>query len=494
MSVVARQSFKYSIIGYLGFLLGTVSAIFIFPFDMVFYGKLRFVLSATLMLVPFVVFGLSYSNVYFFGKAKEEGKHQNLFSLSLVGVGINFLIFLLGFFAFFYIFSSFQEDSELWDMKRLILPMVLVMSLSAVFNRYISNFKRIVVPNIFENIFPKIANLGAFCLFFFLGTSEKISYGFFLGVFVLGLIGYVLYTNKLEKIAPDFSTDFVKKDKLWKEILNYSFYGFLGNLGSFLALNISNYMIGEKLSFEENGIYSTVFSVVQLISIPSMGLYNISAPIISKHFADDTIKELDVYYKKTSLSLFFLGLVLFSCIAVGYPYLTDFMPKSGKLLLEAQPLVWVIGFALLFELATGFNSHIISMSKYYRFNIYVMLFLAVLTTSLNFYFINKTSLGILGISISYAVSLTIFNLTKIAFNYYQFKVSPFTIEMLYSVILATLAISLAIVLPNFSNSFFNLVYKPALVLIIFFVGNHFMRIYPLDKFLTKDFLKSLFKF
>lgn len=494
MSVVARQSFKYSIIGYLGFLLGTVSAIFIFPFDMVFYGKLRFVLSATLMLVPFVVFGLSYSNVYFFGKAKEEGKHQNLFSLSLVGVGINFFIFLLGFFAFFYIFSSFQEDSELWDMKRLILPMVLVMSLSAVFNRYISNFKRIVVPNIFENIFPKLANLGAFCLFFFLGTSEKISYGFFLGVFVLGLIGYVLYTNKLEKIEPDFSTDFVKKDKLWKEILNYSFYGFLGNLGSFLALNISNYMIGEKLSFEENGIYSTVFSVVQLISIPSMGLYNISAPIISKHFADDTIKDLDFYYKKTSLSLFFLGLVLFSCIAVGYPYLTDFMPKSGKLLLEAQPLVWVIGFALLFELATGFNSHIISMSKYYRFNIYVMLFLAVLTTVLNFYFIHKTSLGILGISISYAVSLTIFNLTKIAFNYYQFKVSPFTIEMLYSVILATLAISLAIVLPNFSNSFLNLVYKPALVLIIFFVGNHFMRIYPLDKFLTKDFLKSLFKF
>lgn len=494
MSVVARQSFKYSIIGYLGFLLGTVSAIFIFPFDMVFYGKLRFVLSATLMLVPFVVFGLSYSNVYFFGKAKEEAKHQNLFSLSLVGVGINFLIFLLGFFAFFYIFSSFQEDSELWDMKRLILPMVLVMSLSAVFNRYISNFKRIVVPNIFENIFPKLANLGAFCLFFFLGTSEKISYGFFLGVFVLGLIGYVLYTNKLEKLVPDFSTDFVKKNKLWKEILNYSFYGFLGNLGSFLALNISNYMIGEKLSFEENGIYSTVFSVVQLISIPSMGLYNISAPIISKHFADDTIKDLDVYYKKTSLSLFFLGLVLFSCIAVGYPYLTDFMPKSGKLLLEAQPLVWVIGFALLFELATGFNSHIISMSKYYRFNIYVMLFLAVLTTSLNFYFINKTSLGILGISISYAVSLTIFNLTKIAFNYYQFKVSPFTIEMLYSVILATLAISLAIVLPNFSNSFLNLVYKPALVLIIFFVGNHFMRIYPLDKFLTKDFFKSILKF
>ena len=32
-----------------------------------------------------------------------------------------------------------------------------------------------------------------------------------------------------------------------------------------------------------------------------MGLYNISAPIISKHFAEHTIKELDVYYKKVPI-------------------------------------------------------------------------------------------------------------------------------------------------------------------------------------------------
>ena len=184
-------------------------------------------------------------------------------------------------------------------------------------------------------------------------------------------------TNRLEKIKLDFNTDFLKENSFWKEVFSYSFYGFLGNSGSVLALNISSYMISEYLSFEENGVYATIFSIVQLISIPAMGLYNISAPIISKHFAQRTIKELDVYYKKTSLSLFFLGLVLFSCIAVGYPFLTEFMPKAGKSLLEAQPLIWVIGFALLFELATGFNGHIISMSKYYRFNIYVMLFLAV---------------------------------------------------------------------------------------------------------------------
>lgn len=494
MSVVARQSFKYSIIGYLGFLLGTFSAVFIFPHDMVFYGKLRYILPAAQMLMPVVVFGLSYSNVYFFGKTHKEGRHQNLLFLSLLGVVFNFLLFGIAFFAFFWLFPEEKTGLQLWNMKGLVLPLLLVLSLSAVFNRYLSNFKRIAVPNIFENFFPKIANLGAFCLFFFVGLPEKTSFAFFFLLFALALLGYVLYTHRIEPLKPDFRTDFLLENRFWKSILNYSFYGFLGNLGSFLALNISNYMIGEKLSFEENGIYSTVFSVVQLISIPAMGLYNISAPIISRHFADNTLKELDGYYKTTSLSLFFLGLVLFSCIVVGYPYLTEFMPKSGRSLLEAQPLIWVMGFALLFELATGFNSHIISMSKYYRFNIFVMLFLALLTTGLNFYFIHSTALGILGVAISYAVSLTLFNLTKIAFIFYRFRVSPFTIEMLYSIILATLAISLSIVLPDFNRPLLNLFYKPLVVILMFLMGNYFMKIYPVEKYLNKTFLKSLFKF
>ncbi len=93
MSVVARQGFKYSIIGYIGFLLGTVSAIFIFPNDFEFYGKLRYSMQTAEMLVPFVVFGISYANVKFFHSLQKEGKNQNMLSLSFVTVLINFLIF-----------------------------------------------------------------------------------------------------------------------------------------------------------------------------------------------------------------------------------------------------------------------------------------------------------------------------------------------------------------------------------------------------------------
>ena len=492
MSVVARQGFKYSIIGYLGFLLGTFSAIFVFPHDMEFYGKLRYVLPTAEMLLPVVVFGLSFSNVKFYTQSRAEGKHQNFLSLSLVGILVNFSIFLIGYFAVNLLFPKLQE-TEMWQMKRLILPLILVLAFSAVFNKYLSNFKRIAIPNIFENLLPKVANLGAFCLFFFLGFPEKAAYLFFILMFILGLFGYIYYTNRIEKLKPDFSTDYITKDNLWKEVLNYSFYGFLGNIGNFIAVKIDSVMIAEFLGFEPNGVYNTLYSIISLITVPAMGLYSISAPIINKHLAENDYEELDRLHKKSSLILFFLGLVLLSCVLVGFPYLTHFI-KNGELLRQSEPVIWVLGFAMLFDLATGFNGHIISLSKYYRFNIVVMLFLAVTTVLLNIYFLKNTNLELFGVAIATSISLTLFNIAKITFNYIKFGVFPLTIEMIYALIIGTLGITVAIILPDFKSSFVNLIYKPSIILILFFIGNYFLKIFPLEEYVNRKFLGSIFKF
>lgn len=492
MSVVARQGFKYSLIGYFGFLLGTFSAILIFPRDMEFYGKLRYIMPTAEMLLPIVVFGLSFSNVKFFHQTQKDNKNQNFLSLSLLGVTVNFVLFTAIFILFFTLFPQFKT-LEIWKMKRLILPLILILALSAVFNKYISNYKRIVVPNIFENLFPKIANLGAFCLFFFSGVSEKGSFAFFFGVFVISFLGYIFYANRLEKLKPDFNTDYLKKDQLWKEVLSYSFFGFLGNIGNYIAFRVDNFMIGEFLNFEENGVYSIILSILSFIMIPQMGLFNISAPIINKTIAEGDFEELDRFHKKTSLSLFFLGSLLFACILVGFPYLCDYI-KNGEQLRQAEPVVWILGFAMLFDLATGFNGHIISLSKHYRFNIVVMLFLAITTISLNWIFLTKTHLGIIGIAMATAISLTLFNVIKILFNYVKFKVSPLSIEMIYAAIISTVAITLAVILPDFKSSWMNLLFKPTLVLLIIFTGNYFMKIFPVEDYLNRKFFRSLFKF
>ena len=168
--------------------------------------------------------------------------------------------------------------------------------------------------------------------------------------------------------------------------------------------------------------------------------------------------------------------------------------KNGSVLREYQPVIWIWGSAILIDLATGFNGNIISLSRYYKFNIIVMLLLAALTIVLNLYFLNNTNLKLIGVAISTAISLTIYNGIKVAFNYVKFGVSPFTIEMILASIICTLAITFSLILPEFNNAFINLIYKPLVVLAVIFAGNHFIKIVDLDKFLNKDFVKSLFKF
>lgn len=491
MSVVARQGIKYSIIGYIGFLIGTVSAIFIFPNDFEFYGTLRYILPAAEMLVPFVVLGISYSNVKFFRKAEQDGKKQNMLSLSLAAISINFVVFSLVFFIIPILFPNFK-NTEAWKMKEIVLPLILLLSFCAIFNKYISNYKRIVVPNLLDNLLPKIANLGAFILASYFALSNNIAFAFFFAMFALMLTGYIYYTNKLEKINLDFSTVYFKKNDFWKEFANYSFFGFLGTFGNYLAIN--SIMIGEYLGMEENGIYSVLYALISVISVPQLGLFNISAPIISKNLAEGDMEELDRFHKKTSLSLYFLGAVLFSCIMVGFPYLAHFMPKNGLLLREYQPVIWIWGSAVLLDLATGFNGNIISLSKYYRFNIIVMMLLAGLTISLNLYFIKNTDLKLIGIALSTAISLTIYNVIKVIFNYIKFKVSPLSIEMIFVSIICTLAITVSLILPSFDNNFLNLIYKPAVVLILIFIGNYFTKIFPIENYLNLKFVKSIFKF
>lgn len=492
MSVVARQGFKYSVIGYMGFIVGALSTYFVFPYDFEFYGKLSYILSMSEILVPIVVFGLSYANVKFFHQSQKDGKHQNILSLSLLASVFNFVVFAALFFLFHYIFPEYQEK-KWWTLKSIILPLVFVLALSHVFNRYVSNYKRIVVPNIFENILPKLANLGAFCFFIFLGMTQQSAFVFFFGMFAVSTIGYFFYANTLENIKPDFTTGYIKKEGLWKEILNYSFFGFLGNIGNYIAIKIDKVMIGDALGDEQLGIYSVLFAMISLISIPQLGIFNISAPIINKNIAENDMEELDRFHKKTSLSLFFLGAVLFSCILVGFPYLVTYI-KNGALLQESELVIWILGSAILFDLATGFNGNIISMSKYYRYNIVFMLFLAALTIVLNYYFLKNTGLGIVGVALATAISLTLYNIVKITFNYLKFKIHPLSIEMIFVSIISTLAIAVAIVLPNSGNNFVNLVYKPSVVLLLIFIGNHFLKIFPLNEYINRNFLKSIFKF
>ena len=475
-------------VGYAGFLLGALSTYFLFPYHFEFYGTLSYILSMAEIFVPFVVFGISYANVKFFYFTQQHGRHQNVLFLSLGIILLNFVLFALFFIGIHWFFPSLKH-SEAWNYRAYILPLVLIISFSHFFNRYASNYKRIAIPNIFENIFPKMANVLAFSAFM-IGVASGVALGIFVGVFFMALLGYWFYLQRLERFNWDTRTDFVKRNGFYKSFFQYSFFSFLGNIGNFIAIKIDKIMIGEYISMQEVGVYSTILGVISLISMPQLGLFNISAPIINAYLEEGKMEELDRFHKKTSLSLFFLGTLFFTGILCGFPYLTAFI-KNGDLLLESSPVIWVLGSAILVDLATGFNGNIISLSRYYRFNIFIMLLLSIVTIGTNYLFLSYTGLGIVGVALATALSLLLYNAIKLLFNYKKFKVHPFTIEMVLLAILSFLAVIISLYLPESDFAIINLIYKPLLAIGIVLFGNHLFKLHPLEGYFSKGFLSQL---
>lgn len=487
MSIVARQSLKYSIVGYFSTLIGILSTVFLYPNDLEFAGKLQFVFQTALLILPVVALGIMHANVRFFPQMSASNNQQNLFKFSVVFILFNFFLGV-GVLLVAVLLLPHLKMTDFWQMSQYILPVALLLALIQLTSKYISIKKRIVVPNIFENVFPKIGMLVGFSVCVFYGFQEENAILLYIGFFVLALLGMLFYLNRLEKVSSTINFSFLKKDAFGKELIEYSFYTFLGSMGSVIALNIDTYMIGEMLSFSEVSIYNTSLNLVRMITVPALGVYTISAPIIAGYIAENKLKELQELHHKTSFYLFTVGAVLFGLVAVGIEDLFALM-KNGNQLLKGLNVVYIMGFALLFDLATGFNGYIISNSKYYKFNNTTTIALALLTVSTNLIFLFWFRMGIVGVSLATALSLTIYNLIKIIFNYRKFGVHPFSIKYLYVLGVLLLALFVGKVLPDFENKFVTLCYKPLVALAIFALGNRVFNIISIKEIVPKSLFK-----
>ena len=101
---------------------------------------------------------------------------------------------------------------------------------------------------------------------------------------------------------------------------------------------------------------------------------------------------------------------------------------SGGLL-----IVILIGVAKLIDSILGNNNAILFNSDYYRMVLLLGVFLVITTIIFNMIFIPL--FGINGAAIASFIAVLLYNLAKISFVQYAFKMSPFTINTLKAILL-----------------------------------------------------------
>ncbi len=447
-----KQAFWFTIINYVGILIGVVSTIFIYPNDKEFLGIVRYVDSIAQILFPILVFGGAQALIYFYPNLTESNRKQ------LFKYGIRTILAISLIVLFFLFLGDFFITWNNYQYVFYAFPIAFSLAFVELFKRQSTNLQKLSVPTFYEKIIPKLA-LPIVFLLLLSGYFDVINslIVFIISYFILlVLLSVYLFRHYKINMKFDFTSLFSQISK--KEYYKYSFYSFVGSFGSFFAFRVDSFMIPEFLSFEANGTYSIGVMLASALAIPATGMYAIYAPQVSALIKSDNIKVLGEKYIETSKLLFFIGAVLFGCIVLGIDSLFQMLPTYDKLV-DSIPIIIILGVNVLFNMATGFNSEIISYSKYFRFNIISVLVLVVINVSLNVYFLTQTNLGIIGVAYASLIAMTLFNSFKLYFIYSKFRILPFDKKygQLFSLILVITTV--IYLLPEFSNHLLNLSFK-----------------------------------
>ncbi|WP_299250029.1 polysaccharide biosynthesis C-terminal domain-containing protein [uncultured Cytophaga sp.] len=430
MGIIIRQSFKSTLISYIGIAIGMINVLWLMPefFSPEEVGLFRLLQDIPIMIASFMQFGAANIADRFFPRFKtEDGTNKGFLFLLLTYPLLGYLIFLLTYWIFNTdIAAIYANKSPLFiDYMHFLIPLSLFLMYSSLFETYSRMHLRIVVPTFIREIIFRI-------LFVLLIAGYALQFYSFNFTIILYVISYglalallVIYTISTMHFFLKPQLHFLDKPIL-KNIFSFVAFIIPGSAGSLIASKIDTLIIGAELGLAEIGIYNLAFFIGSVVDMPKRALSQISTPIISNAWNRNDLAEIDTIYKKSAINQALLGGLIFLMIWLNVDTLLALVPKH-EIYAQGKYVILFIALGKLADMATGVNSEIILTSKYYKFNLISMIILSILSVITNLIFINMY--GINGVALATGLTLVVFNGIKMIFLWLKLGIQPYTSSM-----------------------------------------------------------------
>jgi O-antigen/teichoic acid export membrane protein len=320
-----------------------------------------------------------------------------------------------------------------------------------------------VIPNLLREIVARLF-LSVLVLLYFSGVLSFDQ--FVIGSVVAYLICLLLLISYLwQQGEISIQTNFKSLDQnKFSELIKYSLLSFAGMAGMILIGKIDSMMVSAMLGLASNAIYTTAFYMATVIEIPKRALSQITMPLISKAFEQNKATEVASLYRKTSINQFIIGSLLLIGVWINLDNIFALMPKGDNY----EPGKWVVaivGFGKLIDMLFGPSSEIIVLSKYYRFNIVLIVILATIVILSNNILIPRY--GIEGAAWGSAFALVTFNVIKFIFIYAKFGIQPFEWATLKVMAIGATTLLVNSMLLNIDNTLLDIAFRSVIVTLLF---------------------------
>ena len=485
MGIVFKQSLNNTLITYVGFGIGAINQLFLYTqfLEAEYFGLVTVMLSASLILMPLMTFGVQNTLVKYYSGFKDDQSLDAFLTLMLL---LPLLIILLlagiSYVAHEAIGSFLSSTNPI--VKDYVWYIFLIGFALAYFEIFYA-WARVHLKSVFGNFMKEIFTRVGVMILLVLIYLEIITVDFFLKTLVaLHLLRVVImkfyaYSLKMPKI--DFN---------WPEntrkILSYSALIVLGGSAAIVLLEIDKVMLNQYIPIENIAYYGIATYIAMVIIVPSRSMHQITYPLTAELINKGDMTGLKTLYEKSSLTLFIASGILFLLIILNLNELYLLLPEEYR---GGFVVVFIIGLIKVYDSLLGNNNSILYNSEYYRAVLVMGVLLAIMTILFNLWLIPKFELE--GAAIASFLAFFIYNTVKLIYVKAKFGMFPFTADTL-KVFGVLLLIGIPFYFINFSwHPITNILLKSALIVFIFvFVVYRFKISEDVNRVIDKILKKS----
>ena len=489
MGIVIKQSIKNTIITFIGFGIGAVNVLYMYP---VFLGKeylglTNYILSAANILYPILSFGIQNTLIKFFNENnKTEEDLSRYFTYML-------LLPLFVIIPFFCLFFYFYENIALYESNKNIIvydfvweiPLIaLFMGYFEIFYAWLRAHMKSVFGSFVKEVFVRVlVTISLFAVYFNYITLTEFVHSLVL-IYGISLLVIIYYANKTKRIQLN-----KKLPKKTKEIFVFTIFIILSASVANMLLDIDKYMINQFLKIENIAFYSLAVYLAMVISVPQRAMHQITYPITAKLMSENKWLELDELYKKSSVTLQVIGGLIYIGILVNIKQIYELLPDEGYD--NGLFVVFTIGLSKYFDVVLGNNNSIIFNSKYYKMVLLLGVLLVFVVVGLNLIFIPKY--GINGAALATLIAIGLYSLAKLLFVVLKMKLFPFTKNTIVALTLTIVSFGVFYYWDFSFHPFVNIVLKSILVTIFYLGLSYYLKISSDINFVMNSVFERIFK-
>jgi O-antigen/teichoic acid export membrane protein len=442
MSNIRRQSIISSLVIYVGFAIGLFN-VYLFTKQGIFqdpeYGLYNaFIAIATMMMAVSNLAMPSFIYKFFpYYKDNLPAKKNDQLSVALLVSLIGFTVVLAAGFIFKdLVIKKYSANApELVAHYIWIFPLAFGFLIYTVLEAYTWQLKKSIITNFLKEVAWRLF-VTVLIVLFYLGVIP--SFDVFIKLFsfsypfiALLLLVYLAYTGQLH-----LTLRISKVTKRMKgSIFKLCRFVFAGTVIFTLAQVFDSLVILSKLEKATTmlAVYSLAQNIASMIQVPQRGIVAASIPYLSQAWKDKDMGLIQRIYQRSSINQLIFAAFIFSLLILNFTDAVYTFQLKGTYL-DAYYVIILLGLTKIVDMGTGLNAQIIATSTFWRFEMLSGIVLLAFMLPLSYFF--TISYGIVGTAAAQLISMCAYNAIRIVFLWKKFRLSPFTWQTAYSVLLA----------------------------------------------------------